>query len=127
MQTPTEYIAINGPKDKTITDLDHVRVFGKLLRNDIKKILVNGSEATINNDKSFALDCPLALGKNGINVVAVERIGQDPGRKEAKGFEARFLSEDGEFPATGPMTRWAGWRRWGSFPVIRTAGLQTEQ
>ena len=68
---PQKVIKISSPQDKSINYEKEVKVEGGILAKNVKRVTVNGIDASI-FESSFEAYIPLSIGKNGITVIAYD-------------------------------------------------------
>jgi hypothetical protein len=101
---PPELIITEPQIDRgiNVVSLQSTRIAGRATDSDgIRQVLVNGRDAHVKADGSFAVDLPLALGENTISITATDRKMKSVSRE----FSIRRKPEVKETPEIIPQER----------------------
>ncbi|MDD5593500.1 MAG: S-layer homology domain-containing protein [Candidatus Margulisbacteria bacterium] len=75
-KTEKSYVEISSPADRSIVYVDNVTLKGKIIDGNVKKLMVQGNEAEIGADGSFAATASLSAGKNSVRIRGVDKNGK---------------------------------------------------
>lgn len=70
-----EFLMVTKPADRSVVRAEKVTVMGQV-DTEVKRATVNGADVSIGGNGDFAMDVPLSVGKNTINVAALDGTGK---------------------------------------------------